>query len=580
MTAQDALRAYEAGQFARAVEICSRLLRSRDGDGQVWQIRGYAELAAGRAADAIKSLRKALKRGGDELACHIGLGQAYEGTGDVDKALDSYLRVLALRPNDAHYRINTGNFLYSHGRVADAIEQYQAAIRLEPGSSDAYANLGIAWSALDELPKALDALQRGLALNDRDPVLHNNLASVYVKLNRTTEAIASFEAVLERSPGNALAELNLAQAFLELGRFEDARRHYTRALELGLPGEEEIHVQCQLAELMPDANAAIQLLSARLDDSLTDEGRSAVHSALGRLNEKLGSLHAAFEQYHACNRIRSKGHPYVPGETEKLVRAIEAAYDAAVFEEGRAGLSTGGNRIFIVGMPRSGTSLLEQLICRHRDVVGAGEVDYYTQRGPGLLQRVQKCLKGAHRDCRELTDELARGYLERMTVTARPGRYTVDKMPMNFFYLGFIRAGLPGAKFIHLRRNPVDTCLSNYFQNFKSVDMYAWSNDQADLVHFYHQYERIMAFWEQRLEEMLTIDYEALVADSDRVLAGIYDFIGLDPLTGAGHATLATPSRTASLSQVRESVYTTSSGRWRRWAAFIPTLLDAFGEQA
>ena len=310
--------------------------------------------------------------------------------------------------------------------------------------------------------------------------------------------------------------------------------------------------------------------SELLQQPLRPREAVSLHYALGKYFDDVQQYDQAFEQYRHANVLkRERSQPY---DRQRLVEAVDElirVFSRGWYEQARANGVASTRPVFIIGMPRSGTSLVEQILASHPQAFGAGELTFWLQASNDYLDRVRRSAPVEH-----LIGRLARDYLQLLQGLSPEALRVIDKMPGNFMYLGPIRAALPDARLIHMRRDPVDTCLSIYFQDFGDVLTYA--NDLDDLAHYYGQYRRIMQHWQSILPPgaLLEIPYEALVADQEGWSRRMLDFIGLpwDPRCLDFHRTVRNVL-TTSRWQVRQKISTGSVARWRHYARYLAPLL-------
>ncbi len=291
--------------------------------------------------------------------------------------------------------------------------------------------------------------------------------------------------------------------------------------------------------------------------------------ALGKYYDDTKQYEPAFDHFTQANQSSKRfASPYDRGQLTLRVERIIQSFDAKFFTQAGGTLHPSERPVFIVGMPRSGTSLAEQILASHPSIYGAGELMYW-HGAYEAYRRTEPDRKAAL----ELIPNLAKQYLDRLNaLDAQAGR-VVDKMPANFWYAGLLHAAFPSARIIHMQRHPFDTCLSIYFQNFFNIGAYA--HDLADLAHFYGEYRRVMSHWRRVLPEkaLLDVPYEALVEEPETWARRMLAFVGLpwDPRCLDFHQTDRVVI-TASKWQVRQKISTASVARWRNYEKHIGPL--------
>jgi tetratricopeptide (TPR) repeat protein len=600
---------------------------------------GNALAGARQMNAALASYRRALALDPNFAAAHSNLGNALRSLGQFDAAVASYRRALALNPDFAEAHNNLGNALLDLGQPDAAATSYQRALALNPDFAEAHNNLGNAWRDLGQLQDALSCYQRALVLSPDFPEAHHNLGNALRGLGRLDESIASYRRALGLRPAFAEAHNNLGNALLDLGQLEEAEASYRRAVaikpdfadahsNLGIALRmrglaEEAEVSCRraldinprlaaalpvLAELHADrgqfAEAEQLLQRAIAIDPLSPEGWAGIarlkkmtsddagwlaqaqriaaqrllprqelllRYAIGKYFDDVGDFDQAFVNYRRANELSQQCRSrHSRAQLTQAADRIISGYRRDWVLRPRSGASTSARPVLVVGMPRSGTTLVEQIIASHPMAFGAGELPFWsaaaaTVQAPAL-----------HADAGDrIIGKLADDYLRVLAELSAPAARVVDKMPANFLWLGLIHAALPSARIIHLQRNPLDTCLSIYFQHFESA--YSYANDLGDLAHAYTEYRRVMAHWRAILPAgaMLEVPYEALVADQETWTRRMLEFIGLpwDARCIDFHQTIR-PVMTTSRWQVRQKISSASVERWRHYEKFIGPLLE------
>jgi tetratricopeptide (TPR) repeat protein len=527
-------------------------------------------LALGRLEEAAQSYRRLLRMRPDSGEAHNNLGNALRDSGQIDEAEASYRRAVAFRPDDAKVHNNLGNALLDLGRIEEAVVSYSRALELEPDFAKAHSNLGSAYRELGRLDEAEECYRRALAVRADSAEILTNLGVVQRLQGRADEAEASFRRALGIEPAAAPTLTSLAELYADRGQFAEAENLYR-----------------EVCAIQPDSAQAWAGMAALRKMTVTDASwiteaqrivrrplrpRDEVHLryAIGKYFDDVQDYEQAFLSYRRANEI---ARAYSPAHDQQhLARTFEfitQLYDREWLERARAGSNTSSRPLFIVGMPRSGTSLAEQILASHAAVFGAGELSFW--KTASLKVGAAALQDGA--DASGLA-QLASEYLQLLARLSPDAARVVDKMPANFAHLGMIHAALPNARIIHMRRNPIDTCLSIYFQNFHIAHSYA--SDLEDLAHYYHEYQRLMRHWCSLLppSAILEVPYEALVADQEFWSRKMVEFAGLpwDPACIDFHQTNRRVS-TFSKWQVRQKISKGSVERWRNYAPFLGPLM-------
>jgi tetratricopeptide (TPR) repeat protein len=304
----------------------------------------------------------------------------------------------------------------------------------------------------------------------------------------------------------------------------------------------------------------------------------ALHYALGKYFDDLQQYDKAFQQYQRANELKKQFFErYHPEQLTAIVDELIRIYSRDWLEQARPYGTASSRPVFVFGLPRSGTSLAEQILASHPQVFGAGELMFWTNASNGY----QAMLRRATVPVELPLQQFAQDYLQLLERLSPDAQRVIDKMPGNFMHLGLLHAALPQARMIHMRRDPIDTCLSIYFQNFSSVIAYA--NDLHDLAHYYQQYRRIMQHWQAVLPpgQVLEVSYEALVADQEGSTRRMLEFVGLP--WDARCLEFQQNSRsvvTSSRWQVRQKITTGSVARWQRYQQHLGPLMSLLQEPA
>lgn len=430
--------------------------------------------------------------------------------------------------------------------MAEAEQIYQLILAEDPQQPDAVHLLGLIRMEQERDEEAVELMERALELFPAAPHFHHNIAGLYRRLGRLTEAEARFRRAIELKPDYGEAYQGLA----EMVRFESAD-----------PLFDSVGAQLKRAEL-PDAM------------------RSYFHFAAGKMFDDTGHYPTAFTHYQAGNQLARRQFDSVAhrSRVKDIIYTSSATLAARVAD---FGLPT-QVPVFIVGMPRSGTTLVEQILASHSQVFGAGELNEMkqaaalTSRMSAFKQPFPNSLPGLSRDHYQ---QLAASYLQRVQMLAEtPGvARIIDKHPLNFQFIGLIFSLFPQARIIHTVRNPLDTCLSCFFQNFTKGQDYSF--DLPTLGHFYNDYRRLMEHWESVYPGRIhTLAYEDVLDDQETRTRELLDYLGLEFEQGCidFHETDRKVS-TASFLQVRKPLYRSSQARWKRYQKELEVLARIIG---
>jgi tetratricopeptide (TPR) repeat protein len=451
----------------------------------------------------------------------------------------------------------------------DAMRALRRAAELMPEDAEAQGNLGDALFELSRSEAAAAAFRRVVELQPRSAPGHFRLALALRQQGRLADAEAACRAALAIEPGYVEALCFLAELRADGGRFAEAEELFRRALALNpefAPAYAGTAVHRHMTGEDQGWLAGAEALLAR---PLPLAHEITLRYAVGKYHDDLQQFDRAFAQYRQANELSKRNRPRYDGaKLARLVDKIIRDFDPGSMPAAVAGASDSELPVFIIGMPRSGTSLAEQILASHPAVSGAGEVRHWND-SYGALQRAA----AAQRIDVRVIEGLARDYLDRVAALANGAQRVVDKMPANFLYAGLIHAVFPRARIIHMRRHPIDTCLSIYFQNFFGMGPYA--NDLDDLAHYYGQYLRLADRWRAALPAaaLLEVPYEALVENQEGWSRRMVEFIGLpwDRQCLDYYKTDRTVI-TASKWQVRQRLNPASVGRWRNYQDYIGPL--------
>ncbi|HQU15117.1 MAG TPA: tetratricopeptide repeat protein [Gammaproteobacteria bacterium] len=523
---------------------------------------GNALRAQGQLEQAAACYRQALVLQPRYAEAHLNLGLAHHARAAPEAAAACYRSALSIRPEFADAHHNLGLALQDLGQIDEAERCYHAALALQPQRAEAHNNLANLLRSRGQLPDAVDAYRRALAARPAYAEARCNLGVTLSDLGHWAESAAQYREALRTEPACAPAHCGLGRLFHAQGAFQEARSSYREAIRVR---PDYVEPYCGLVRCGPTRAEDGPLLT-RMEALAGDPGRSRneaidLHAALGKAYDDLAAYDRAMAHIQRKNRLEASDGAFDRERHRARIRALTTT---------AAGAGPGMDSelpVLIVGMPRSGTTLVEQILARHPEVGVGGELEFWARWESRHMPEPQTPPDPA------ATRAAAGDYLTHLQGLAPGAARVTDKLTTNFLRLGLICHLLPGARIIHCRRDPLDTCLSVYFTRFASAHPYA--HDLDDLAFYYASYRRLMVHWQTQLppERFLEVDYEDLVTEPEGMARRLVAFCGLawNPRC-VGPSVGARAIRTASKWQARQPVYTTSVGRWRHYARWLEPL--------
>jgi tetratricopeptide (TPR) repeat protein len=509
--------------------------------------------------------------------CHLGILLA--ALNRPEEAIAHFEQALLLAPGEADAHRQLGDVLRAINRHGEAVARYQAALALRPDDADLCGRLASTLQTLGRSTEAMALCERALAINADCADAHGTLGSALAALNRNEEAIAHFEASLALAPGKAETHNNLGVALQSLGRAEEAAMAYADAIRLA-PRSAMAHFNLASVKRFTVGDPRLDALEALAKDAdaLGEDDRIALHFALGKAFGDLEEPARSFRHLLEGNTLKRRQIVYDEAAIMRFFERIRAIFTPALMDTKRGG-DPSAVPVFIVGMPRSGTTLVEQILASHSQVFAAGEREDLNQAVLALFGPKHAAASFPEILATVTPDELrefAARYLAGITAKAAAAQRIIDKMPLNFLFVGLIHLALPNARIIHTCRDPLDTCFSCFSLLFTGNQPFAY--DLGELGRSYCAYQTLMAHWQAVLPPgvMIDVNYEDVVADLEGQVRRIVAHCGLDWEAQCldFHRT-PRGVRTASAIQIRQPIYRHALGRWRPYREFLHPLMQA-----
>ncbi len=529
---------------------------------------GNAQRLLGLFEEAKICLQRALALDRTLGVAHSYLGLVHVALGQREAAVMNFRQAIELNPGDSTALNYLGSVLRELGRRRDAVAAFERAIAVNPSGAESHCHLGEALFEMRRVGPAMDCYRRALTLQPTYAPAHLSLGIALRQQRRPADAEASCRAALDIDPSYVEALSFLGELHADRGEFAQAEELFAKAIAID-PGFYSAFAGIATHRKMTVADSQWRDgVESLLRKRLPLNAEVSLRYALGKYFDDVRRYDDAFEHYHRANELTKRyGATYDGGQFSALISRLIGRFDPEFLRSCHSTASAADSPIIVVGMPRSGTSLAEQILASHPAVFGAGELTFWH----GAYRRLEQAAPGSTPDGSRLA-EMSRNYLERLAALGG-GLRVVDKMPANFLYAGLIHAVFPNARIIHMQRHPVDTCLSIYFQNFFNIGAYA--NDLDSLAHYYREYRRVTDHWRATLPAtaLLEVSYEALIEDQEGWTRRMLDFVGLpwDPKCLDFHRTDRVVI-TASKWQVRQKIHSSSAGRWRNYEKFVGPL--------
>lgn len=568
------------GQLAEAEAVCRQVLEQKPLHDQALHVLGLVAYLRSDYDTAKDHFERAVQIDESNPQYLCNLAETHRRLKNPQEALIWFERSVVAMPEFLKAHLGAGNALRDMGRYIEAVSKFRLSLAINPNFAEGYHYLGVTYMEQELVDDAIPLLRKAVAIRPQYVEAQLSLANALEASGQVEEALSIFYEMIEQNPSNIAVHNNVGNILKNLGRMDEAVEHYQKALEAD-PDHTPAYYNLSRTRV-GSGEAEIEQMEALLKEpQVSPERRLNLHFALGKIYDDQGQYDKAFAHFQAGNRLDDRVEAFdVAGHTRAINRLI--GFFSPQFFASRAGLGCESDLpVFIVGMPRSGTTLVEQTLASHPQVFGAGELNHMGQ----IIQNIpkKKGMTAGYPEFAGLLDaistcKLGEQYVKALKAMDSKALRITDKMPGNFANLGFIALLLPRARIIHCHRDPLDVCLSCYFQHFTKV--MPFSRELSDLGLYYRDYERLMAHWQAALPmQILDVKYEDMIADHEGMSRKIVEFAGLDwdEACLSFHET-ERAVKTASSWQVRQPIYSSSVARWRNFESHLGPLREALGD--
>jgi tetratricopeptide (TPR) repeat protein len=558
-----ALRLHQAGSLAEAQVAYRAILEADPAHAESLHLLGVIAYQTGQLEEARGLIEQALAINPAAPFYHSNLGLVLHAQDRPDEAGRHFSEAIRLLPAYCEAHNNLGLVLLKKEQFGDAADAFRRAIALKADFPEAHTNLGFALEKIGKIDEAIKAHQAAMHLKPDYAQAHNNLGIAFLGKGDAAGAIASYRRAIEAKPDYGDAYSNLGVALTQLGKFGEAVTAFEEAIELGADRATAFYGLSGCRKFTEADKALIGEMQAALTDVRTTEaGQSLLHFALGKAFDDLGDYAAAIRHFDQGNRIEAKTNKFSGTGFAGVIDRLIAAAQTNVAE-----ISDSALPVLIVGMPRSGTTLVEQILASHPGIAAGGELNFW-------FHRLEDIREGRAPQLDD-TASAIHDYLALLRSHGPQALRVTDKMPYNFLFLGIVHKLFPKARIIHCRRHPVDTALSIYFSRFTGAHPFAF--DRGDIAAYYRHYLRAMDYWRSTLPpgRFLEIDYEDIIRDQETASRRLIAFCGL-PWDDACLDFHRTDRSIATLSawQARQPIYKSSVARRRLYEPWLGALRD------
>ena len=570
---QYAIQLHQQGQLDKAAHIYQQLIQIDSRNSDAHNLLGAVLVAKKQYKEALKHLSKAVKLAPKYASAHYNLGKCYVDMGEPKQAMSPLKNALRIDNNMVDAWFVLANCQVQLGLLESAATNYEKVIAKIPQHVEALNNLGNTWQDMKQPEKAVAYHQQALKLLPNFQLAMLSLAEAYKSLDRQQEAIDLLIEANEITPHADIYQ-SLGVNYQQIGNMELARQCYLSAIQLNPTLGEAYRGYTEVHKVSTEEDFALIRQGEKQVDS--ELGKAHWSFAMGHCLDNIADYGQAIDYYNQGNSLHRKSYDYSIAEDERLFKAIKSTYTAQEVSLTQNGDNQGEGVIFVLGMPRSGTTLVETIISSHSNVTGAGELS----KLDGYAKKYKRGAQKFHEQVPKLKqDELvgmANEYLEYVQERADGQPFVTDKLPHNFLYIGLIRKLLPKAKIVHCKRHPVANCLSIYKAYFSAKGGHRYAFNQKELAEYHNLYEDLMEHWRNQLpDQFYEIKYEDLTSNQEEESRKLIEYCGLEWQDAClDFHKSKRKVKTASSFQVRQPMSKKSISLWKKYGEGLQPLID------
>lgn len=574
---QEIINLANTGRLEEARTACVELCAQIESDAELWQLLASLDAQSSNMAGAETAYQKVASLRPMEADSFYNLGLAQHRQNKLPEAVQSYLKAVELNPNlfDAQFCLGVASL--DRFDLQTALPALRTALQIQPNNVEVLSALGRTRHAMGRLDLAIEAFEKARTLAPNDLHILKNLGATLIDRGELQKARECFNKVRTADPEDISVIIQYAVILDKSGDHEQAFEHIEPFLKSDAVNTDLALIFANLCTYVDRCDDAVRMLEQAIATEQNAQQQATLHFRLGRLCDSMGEYHKAFGHFSTGHKLRAES--FDMASFRRHIDQFFSSYSAPFLEQAPTSHNQSSKPVFIVGMPRSGTTLVEQILASHPGIYAAGESSAMLSAAISLPQLLGN--PRGHPQCIDqatsaILEELAEQYLQDVSRHSGDAIRIIDKMPHNFLRLGLIQLMFPNARVIHCKRNPVDTCLSCYAQDFGGRHPYTRSPE--DIGQYYKEYERLMEHWRTVLDiPLLEINYEALVENPEQLSRELVDFCGLEwDDSCLGFYNNKRPTHTASYDQVRQPIYHHAVERWRNYEEYLQPLIGIF----
>ena len=501
----------------------------------------------------------------------------YLKVGNFKYVIRETVKLSIKNPNNSYLKNLLGLAYLETGEKTQAIENFILAIKLNSKNISALNNLGNAYKYLNKYEDAEKFYLRALHLNPNFIDALNNYGNLKYSINQPQEAISLLNKALSINEKNYKTTYNLALVYQSIGRFDETVKYAQKTIDLEPTFTKADKLLSVYNNYQDETDKHFVEMQRKIfDKNITSNERVNLHFSIAKAFENIGNIKKSVSHFEAGNELKNNIIKYNIKKELKIFDLIKKLFNNLEFDS--LELKHNSSKfIFVVGMPRSGTSLIERILSSHDKVFGAGELPFLAEIILSNIKNNSKDLQSFFHN-KENLNSLAKSYLDKVSIIKNNGKVILDKSLLNFLWIGFIKILFPQAKIIHVKRNAKDTCLSCYKNLFDSNLNFTYK--KSDLTSYYNAYLDLMNFWEKILNESIyTINYEDIINNPQKNISALLTFCNLDyDEKCLNFHKNKSPVKTMSASQVTQKIYSTSIHSYKRYEDYIPDFFENLPE--